>query len=462
MDDRPVSGAGLYEINWEEIDEQSDPFVKSDKSAVNQNVHGPPKPLKGGGPVNAKTSTSLSFEQPSQDLSLSQSAPLVGLSDKTKNVPPKQSNSRNSVGNRESEVKNFLPLANGQMETACSLSKLDNLLQSQQQAQSPCTPSIPSPEELSKALEHAALAFGTDSNLTLNETNQPPGASYPNQLQPDDTSALSTGTTSNNSTSIYKRVDSSTRPASPAQPDLLANKSGSILADKNQAPASKSVNASHGSNDSAALLSVDPNKVNPPLHKQHSNCVHDSEIEALRKERDELMVTVEEMKHCITEYDRSLQHLMTEKSQVQTQANVSVSDLITERDQAIEELATIEKAFGDLHRRFEKSKQIIEGFKKNEEALKRSIEEYKNLLQRQERKYLALKKHAEDQLLKVNQDTEAAKQEFETNSTKLQAALRISELQVKSLETQLEQKTRQNEELTKICDELLSKYGNVT
>lgn len=36
----------------------------------------------------------------------------------------------------------------------------------------------------------------------------------------------------------------------------------------------------------------------------------------------------------------------------------------------------------------------------NEEALKKSIDEYKNLLQRQERKYLALKKHAEDQLLK--------------------------------------------------------------
>lgn len=37
----------------------------------------------------------------------------------------------------------------------------------------------------------------------------------------------------------------------------------------------------------------------------------------------------------------------------------------------------------------------------NEEALKRSIEEYKSLLQRQENKYLALKKLAEERLMKL-------------------------------------------------------------
>ncbi|VEL19340.1 unnamed protein product [Protopolystoma xenopodis] len=44
-------------------------------------------------------------------------------------------------------------------------------------------------------------------------------------------------------------------------------------------------------------------------------------------------------------------------------AKESVAELVSERDQALEEMATIEKAFGDLHRRFEKSKQVIDGFK---------------------------------------------------------------------------------------------------
>ncbi|KAF8569997.1 hypothetical protein P879_00259 [Paragonimus westermani] len=109
--------------------------------------------------------------------------------------------------------------------------------------------------------------------------------------------------------------------------------------------------------------------------------------------------------------------------------------------------------------RDELMKTIDEMRSVNEESLKRSIEEYKNLLQRQENKYLALKKHAEEKLLKVSQDTEAAKQEAESNTARLQAALRMLELQNKGLEAQLEQKKQENAELTKICEELLNKYS---
>lgn len=68
-------------------------------------------------------------------------------------------------------------------------------------------------------------------------------------------------------------------------------------------------------------------------------------------------------RRCIAEYERSLRQLAEEKARAEELAKESVIDIIAERDQAIEEISTIEKAFGDLHRRFEKSKQIIEGFK---------------------------------------------------------------------------------------------------
>ena len=68
-------------------------------------------------------------------------------------------------------------------------------------------------------------------------------------------------------------------------------------------------------------------------------------------------------RRCIAEYERSLRQLAEEKARTEKSAKESVIDIISERDQAIEEISTIEKAFGDLHRRFEKSKQIIEGFK---------------------------------------------------------------------------------------------------
>ena len=59
-----------------------------------------------------------------------------------------------------------------------------------------------------------------------------------------------------------------------------------------------------------------------------------------------------------------MRQLAEEKDRAEKSAKESVIDIISERDQAIEEISTIEKAFGDLHRRFEKSKQIIEGFKR--------------------------------------------------------------------------------------------------
>ncbi|VDO89485.1 unnamed protein product [Schistosoma mattheei] len=137
------------------------------------------------------------------------------------------------------------------------------------------------------------------------------------------------------------RIDSSTRPASPAQAGML-NKSDTPL-----------VNGKENSQ-------LPPQY---PFKSSRDSKSNDTELITLRKERDQLLTTIEEMKHCITEYDRSLQHMVEEKAHSQREVNIPVADLIKERDEAVEELATIEKAFGDLHRRFEKSKQIIEGFK---------------------------------------------------------------------------------------------------
>ncbi len=42
----------------------------------------------------------------------------------------------------------------------------------------------------------------------------------------------------------------------------------------------------------------------------------------------------------------------------------SVTELVRERDQALEDLQSVETAFSDLHRRYEKTKLVVEGFKR--------------------------------------------------------------------------------------------------
>ncbi|KAH8871595.1 Transforming acidic coiled-coil-containing protein 1 [Schistosoma japonicum] len=436
MDDRPVTGGGGYKINWDEIDEMSNPFgtgnkglpAKSQPKTVN-------KPSAQGDRPNdsIRQQVNVSADQDPDKLSIKfpQKPQLISKAPSNSNTSTEANQSQNNLSSVVSPT-----VMNGHDTTKDIQS--ENVPQCNGETLEPkISQSFPSPEEICEALQNVIDLQPDDDNSLeviqdhfdecyptsdeLVENNVDNGNVIPEVMQ-------------------SSRIDSSTRPASPAQSGML---------NKSETP----------------LVNGKENCQLPPQHpfkSSRDSKSNDTELIALRKERDQLLTTIEEMKHCITEYDRSLQHMVEEKALSQKEVNVPVADLIKERDEAVEELATIEKAFGDLHRRFEKSKQIIEGFKQNEEALKKSIDEYKSLLQRQERKYLALKKHAEDQLLKVNQDTEGLKQEYETNITRLQASLRISELQVKSLESQLQQKTRENEELTKICDELLSKYGGLT
>ena len=64
----------------------------------------------------------------------------------------------------------------------------------------------------------------------------------------------------------------------------------------------------------------------------------------------------------------------------------------------MEDLRAVESAFSDLHRRYEKSKAAVEGFKKNEESLKACVADYQQKLKKQEQRYQTLKQHAEEKL----------------------------------------------------------------
>ena len=79
-----------------------------------------------------------------------------------------------------------------------------------------------------------------------------------------------------------------------------------------------------------------------------------------------------------------------------------VQEALQERDSALEELNSVERSFSDLHRRYEKTKSLIEGFKKNEESLKRVAEEWQQGLRKEQERYKALKAHAEEKLEMAN------------------------------------------------------------
>ena len=81
-----------------------------------------------------------------------------------------------------------------------------------------------------------------------------------------------------------------------------------------------------------------------------------------------------------------------------------VQRMVAEKEQAVEDLQNVEAAFADVHRKYERTKQVVEGFKKNEEHLKAYVEVYQSKLSKQDQKYQMLKDHAEEKLEEANRE----------------------------------------------------------
>merc|ERR1711936_1561248 len=146
-----------------------------------------------------------------------------------------------------------------------------------------------------------------------------------------------------------------------------------------------------------------------------------------------------------------------ERSQVLTE--IDRDRMLTERNQIFEDLQAVERAFTDLHRKYERTKEVIAGFKSNEDVLKSSLEDLTSKYRKEEERFEVLRTHAESKLEEANSQISELQRSKAAEIAKLTALLRKSEMRISSLERSVEQKTRENQELTTICDELIAKVG---
>ncbi|KAG1680661.1 Transforming acidic coiled-coil-containing protein 3 [Nymphon striatum] len=172
-----------------------------------------------------------------------------------------------------------------------------------------------------------------------------------------------------------------------------------------------------------------------------------------------------QMTQIIAEFEKTISDLITHKESDMTMMQSSIDNLKRERDQlkysqALEDLQGVETSFSDLHRRFEKSKSVLEGFKKNEEILHETVEQYQQKFKKAEQKYELLKNYAEKTLEEANQEIMNVKKSNESEIIVLQAQLKKSEMKINSLERAVQEKTKEAAELSSICDDLIQKVGH--
>ncbi|XP_058486578.1 transforming acidic coiled-coil-containing protein 2-like isoform X2 [Solea solea] len=184
------------------------------------------------------------------------------------------------------------------------------------------------------------------------------------------------------------------------------------------------------------------------------------EVSEWKRKYEESRAEVFEMRTIVGEYEKTVaQMIEDEQQQKSLSCSKSVRQLTLERDQAVDDLNSVERSLADLFRRYENLKGVLEGFKKNEEVLKKCAHDNLMRLKQEEQRYQTLKVHAEEKLNKAYEEIAHVRAKADSEGVALSASLRKEQMKVESLESSVHQKNQEIEELTKICDELIAKLG---
>ncbi|XP_054469701.1 transforming acidic coiled-coil-containing protein 3 [Anoplopoma fimbria] len=165
----------------------------------------------------------------------------------------------------------------------------------------------------------------------------------------------------------------------------------------------------------------------------------------------------QEMRKIIAEFELMIAKMMADQEQERELAKVKLHEALLEKEQVSSDLNTMERSFSDLFKRLEKYKDVVEGYKKNEETLKACAQDYLARIKKEEQRYKTLKAHAEEKITQANEEINVVRSKNKAEISALQAQLKREQLKVQSLEKSLDQKEKEAEELTKLCDELITK-----
>nr|XP_019940730.1 PREDICTED: transforming acidic coiled-coil-containing protein 3 [Paralichthys olivaceus] len=165
----------------------------------------------------------------------------------------------------------------------------------------------------------------------------------------------------------------------------------------------------------------------------------------------------QEMRKIIAEFELMIAKIMADQEKEREVAQAKLNEALLEKEQTSSDLNAMERSFSELFKRLEKYKDVIEGYKKNEETLKACAQDYLVRIKKEEQRYQTLKAHAEEKIGLANAEIAEVRSKFKSEVSALQAQLRREQLKVHSLEKSLDQKEKEAEELTKLCDELITK-----
>ncbi|XP_051923831.1 transforming acidic coiled-coil-containing protein 1-like isoform X2 [Hippocampus zosterae] len=187
----------------------------------------------------------------------------------------------------------------------------------------------------------------------------------------------------------------------------------------------------------------------------------EAEVNDWKRKYENSRQEVNEMRKIVAEYEKTIAQMIEDEQRNSLSSQKALHAVTMEKEAALTDLNSTERSLSDIFRRYENMKSTLEGFKKNEEVLKKCAQEYLARVKQEEQRYQTLKVHAEEKLDKANEEIAQVRAKAGSESLALTASLRKEQMKNESLEQALQQKNQEIEELTKICDELIAKMGTI-
>ncbi|XP_023179017.2 putative mediator of RNA polymerase II transcription subunit 26 isoform X3 [Drosophila hydei] len=181
--------------------------------------------------------------------------------------------------------------------------------------------------------------------------------------------------------------------------------------------------------------------------------------EALVKRITEKDKTNAKLNGVIEAYEKAIAELIHDKEQLVQNHERQMQEVQADRDANYHHLTSLETTFSDLHVKYEKSKEMTAHLKQIEENLLEEKKKSMDKLRQQEQRYEQMKSHAMQQMEIANKKLAILTKEHTDEMKKLKALLKKEEVSRISTAEQLQQKSRENADLLKICEELIYDKG---
>ncbi|KAK6625270.1 hypothetical protein RUM43_005564 [Polyplax serrata] len=192
------------------------------------------------------------------------------------------------------------------------------------------------------------------------------------------------------------------------------------------------------------------------------SCVLEEKLKASNEREKSLVKKLQEqnqdlgqLKLIMEEYMKVISKLTTELENVKRESKKMVTNLNSEKESYVTHLQNTEAAFADVHTKYEKSKKTILNLKANEALFKSTLADQMKKIEEYKEKAREAQEKACREFQRVQDELNGVKLSHSQETTRLRAQLRKTELKLEAVQDSLDQKIKENQQLTAICDELI-------